>query len=178
MTIATITEGFSLQDFMANPPDRKEWVDGELVETTGMTTWHSFIQCRLARYWGNYAIECDRGGEVGVELPCRTERQARRPDVCYLTAELLNQCGETPVLLQSPPLISEIASPTDTAEELFAKAQEYLKSECQEVWLVFPESRRILIITRERTLAFEAGDVVSTQLVLTGFRVAVNELLA
>ena len=178
MTIATVAEAFSLEDFMANPPEHKEWVDGQLVETTGMTTRHSFTQCRLARYWGNYAIESGQGGEVGVELPCRTQRQGRRPDVCYLTAELLEQFGLPPVLPQSPPLIGEIASPTDTAEELFAKAQEYLESECKEVWLVFPESRRILIITRERTLAFEAGDMVSTQLVLKGFRVAVNELLA
>lgn len=79
---------------------------------------------------------------------------------------------------QSPPLIAEIASPTDTAEDLFAKATEYLESGCQEVWLVFPETRWILVITQNQTLAFRSGDVVSTQVVLTGFSVAVDELLA
>jgi Uma2 family endonuclease len=61
---------------------------------------------------------------------------------------------------------------------LFAKASEYLESGCQEVWLVFPESRRVLLITQNQTLGFNTGDVVSTQLVLRGFSVAVDELLA
>lgn len=178
MLAATLTESFSLEDFIANPPDRMEWVDGQLVEKTGMTVRHSRIQSRLVRYWENHINECGQGGEVVVELPCRTLKQGRRPDVSYLTTELLEQFGEAATLPQSPPLIGEIASPTDSAEELFAKAQEYLESGCKEVWLVFPESRRVLVETRSQTLGFNPGDVVSTQMVLKGFSVAVDELLA
>ena len=178
MLTATTTEGFSLEDFMANPPDRMEWADGQLVETTGVTVKHSRIQARLVRCWGNYLNECGQGGEVYVELPCRTLRQGRRPDVAYLTAELLQQFGEAAALPQSPPLIGEIASPTDSAEELFAKAQEYLEFGCEEVWLVFPESCRILVETRSQTLGFHPGDIISTQMVLKGFSMTVDELLA
>jgi len=91
---------------------------------------------------------------------------------------LLDQYGDVAVLPQSPPLIAEIASPTDTAEDLFAKATEYLESGCEEVWLVFPETRWILVITQNQTVVFRSGDVVSTQVVLTGFSIAVDELLA
>lgn len=178
MLSATVTESFSLEDFMANPPEQMEWVDGQLVEKTGITVKHSQIQARLARYWGNYVTQSGQGGDVFVELPCRTLKQGRRPDVCYLSAELLQQFGEAAALPQSPPLIAEIASPTDAAEDLFAKAEEYLASGCQEVWLVFPETRRILILIENRTLGFNAGDAVSTQLVLTGFNVAIGDLLA
>ncbi len=178
MLTATVTEGFSLEEFMANPPERMEWVDGQLVETTGMTVKHSRIQGNLVFYWKKYKIESGQGGEVYVELPCRTKNQGRRPDVSYLTAELLQQFGDAPALPQSPLLIGEIASPNDAAEDLFAKADEYLESGCQEVWLVFPETRRVLIITNNQTLAFHAGDVVSTQLVLRVFSVPVDEFLA
>ncbi len=178
MVTAIVTEGFSLEDFMTNPPDHTEWVDGKLVETTGMTVKHSRIQGNLLFYWKQYKIQSGQGGEVYVELPCRTNRQGRRPDVSYVTPELLHQFADLPTLPQSPPLIGEIASPTDSAEDLFAKAAEYLESSCLEVWLVFPESRLILILTQNRTLAFSAGDVVNTQLVLPGFSIAVNELLA
>lgn len=174
---ATVTDSFSLEDFMAAPPEHMEWVDGQLVEKTGVTVKHSWIQSRLVRCWGNYITNCGQGGDVLVELPCRTLRQGRRPDVAYLTAELLEEFGEAGALPQSPPLIAEIASPTDLAEELFAKAQEYLESGCQEVWLVFPESRRILILTENQILGFSLGNVVSTQLVLKGFSIAVDELL-
>jgi len=178
MLTATVTEGFSLEDFMANPPEQMEWVDGQLVEKTGVTIKHSQIQARLVRYWGNYITDSEQGGDVYTELPCRTLKQGRRPDVSYLTDELLEQFGNAPALPQSPPMIAEIISPTDAAEELFAKAQEYLESGCEEVWLVFPESRRILLLTQNQILGFRVGDVVSTQLLLKGFSVTVDELLA
>ena len=176
MTIALVKESFTLADFMANPPEGKEWVDGNLLEKTGMTIRHSKIQSRLARLWGNYLLESGQGDSVYVELPCSTLRQGRRPDVSYLVPELVEKFGNNATLPQSPSLIAEIASPTDSAEDLFAKATEYLESGCKEVWLVFPESNRLLIITPNQTLAFHSPDEVSTQVVLSGFRVLLNEL--
>ncbi|MEI2578738.1 hypothetical protein V5G28_008085 [Scytonema sp. PRP1] len=64
------------------------------------------------------------------------------------------------------------------AEELIAKSQEYLQSGGEEVWLVFPENRWIIVITKNQRLVFISGEVVSTQTVLKGFSVAVDELLA
>lgn len=76
------------------------------------------------------------------------------------------------------PLIAEIASPNDRAEELFAKAREYLGSGCQEVWLVYPETLWVIIITQERHLLLGSGEAASTQAVLQGFSVPVDELFA
>ncbi|HEY9701895.1 MAG TPA: Uma2 family endonuclease, partial [Allocoleopsis sp.] len=85
---------------------------------------------------------------------------------------------DDPSLPQSPPLIAEIASPNDSGEDLFAKASEYLSSGCLEVWLIFPESKIILIITSEQTLAFSNNDIITTQKVLTGFSINIEELLS
>lgn len=103
--------------------------------------------------------------------------RGRRPDVAYLTPELVAQFADVAVLPQSFPLIAEIASPDDSAEELFAKAKEYLQSGCQEVWLVFPETQWILVITTDQRLVFTSGEMVSAQKVLQGFTVSVDELL-
>ncbi|ACK65385.1 protein of unknown function DUF820 [Rippkaea orientalis PCC 8801] len=176
MTITLEKENFTLEDFSLNPIEGKEWINGELVEKTGMTIKHSKIQAKLAYYWKNYSLESEQGGEVYVELPCITLRQGRRPDVCYLTPELVDQFSHQATLPQSPPLIAEIASPTDSAEDLFAKADEYLGSGCLEVWLVFPESNRLLIVTQTQTLAFHEPDEVSTQQVLLGFKLLLSEL--
>ncbi|MEG4560552.1 MULTISPECIES: Uma2 family endonuclease [unclassified Microcoleus] len=175
---AVLSDNVSLEDFIASPTDDMEWVDGQIVEKNGMTAKHSRIQSRLDRSWGNYKDSSGQGGEVYVEVPCRTDRRVRRPDVAYLTAELVAQFGDVPTLPQSPPLIAEIVSPTDIAEEIFLKAQEYLDSGCLEAWIVFPESRWILIMTQTQKLTFNLGSTVSTQLVLPGFSVAVDELLA
>lgn len=168
----------SLEDYMLNPPEHMEWVDGQLVEKQGMAAKHSRIQARLARYWGNYMTSSGQGGEVYTEASCWTGERGRRPDVSYLTPELVEQFGDFTVLSQSFALIAEIISPTDGAEDVFTKVKEYLNSGCQEVWLVFPESQWVLVVTRQRQVLFNNGDVVSTQAVLEGFSVELDELLA
>ncbi len=179
MVTATVgTENFSLEDFMQNPPDGMEWVDGKLVEKNGMTLKHSRIQLKLGCYWISYIISSEQGGEVYTDVPCRTLKQGRSPDVAYLTPELLAQFGDSNVLPQSFPLIAEIVSPTDIAEEVFLKAQEYLQSGGEEVWLVFPESRLVMVMLQNQVLGFTSGEVVSTTRVLNGFSVAVDELFA
>jgi Uma2 family endonuclease len=179
ITTPNTIEFLSLEDFIAHPPEHTEWVDGKLIEKTGMTFKHGLAQGKLIRYWGDYLSSSGQGGEISVETLCRTNKQARRPDVAYISVELLEQVGGNfTILPQSFPLIAEVASPDDSAEELFAKSQEYLESGCQEVWLLFPENRLILINTESRWKLFNSDEVVSTQTVLTGFSIAIAELLA
>ncbi|MBD2744921.1 Uma2 family endonuclease [Coleofasciculus sp. FACHB-1120] len=178
VTAAVVPKNFSLEDFMRNPPENMEWVDGELVEKSGMTLKHGEIQGNLGFYWKSYTISSGQGGKVYTDVPCRTHKQGRRPDVAYLTPELVAQFGNVAVLPQSFPLVAEIVSPTDLGEDIFLKAREYLDSGCLEVWLVFPESRWVIVITQSQALMFTTSQVVSTQTVLPGFNVAVDELLA
>ncbi|MEZ2230937.1 Uma2 family endonuclease [Microcoleus sp.] len=168
----------SLEDFLVKPADRMEWVDGNLVEKTGMTFKHGLAQVKLARFWGNYKDSSGQGGEVITEVLCRTAKQGRRPDVAYITPELLPQSGNFTAFFQSFPLIAEVASPEDSGEELFAKAQEYLESGCLEVWLLFPEARLVFVNAGKNWQLFNGDEVVNTQKVLAGFSVAVSELLA
>ena len=123
-------------------------------------------------------LSSGQGGEVYTEALCGTNKQGRRPDVSYLTPELVTQYAGVTALPQSFPLIAEIASPDDSGEELFAKAKEYLESGCQEVWLVFPESLWIIVITQEQHFLLTLGEVISTQTVLKGFNITMDELLA
>ena len=178
VTATIISDKLALEEFTVAPPDNMELVDGQLVEKNGMTLKTGKIQSRLSRYWGDYKDSSGQGGEAYVEVPCRTNRQIRRPDVAYLTPELVAQFGNLATLPQSFPLISEIVSPTDIAEDIFLKAQEYLASSCQEVWLVFPESRLIFVMTQNQILTFRSGDTATTQQILLGFSIEVDRLLA
>lgn len=93
------------------------------------------------------------------------------------TPDLFAQFGDSNVLPQSFPLVAEIISPTDVAEDVFSKANEYLESGCQEVGLVLPDSQWVVIITGQQRFLFTKGEVASTQTILKGFSVAVDELL-
>ena len=181
MAPSTITSNgltiLSLEDWLENPAVGTEWVNGELIKKTGMTLQHSKIQSNLSFYWKTYKNSHELGGEVYTDVPCRTNKQGRSPDVAYLTPELVAQYGNAKVLPQSFPLSAEVISPTDLAEEVIAKAQEYLQSGGEEVWLVFPENGWIIIVTQNSRQIFISGEVVSTQKVLPGFSLSVNELL-
>jgi Uma2 family endonuclease len=179
----------SLEDWMDNPPDgtewvdgkliakHPEWVDGEFIEPNGMTLKHSQVQSRLVRQWGSFKDDHDLGGEVYTEAPCQTAKRGRVPDVAYLTPSLFAQHQNAKMLPQSFPLSAEIISPTDFAEDVVAKAEEYLQSGGEEVWLVFPESRWVIVVTSDTKLIFASGEVAKTQKVLLGFEVAVDGLV-
>ena len=168
----------SLEKFLAHPPERTEWVDGKLVEKTNTTFKQSATQSRLNYHWRNYMDASGKAGEVLIGLLCRTILHVRRPDVAYITSELLAQYGKDFITLpQSFPLIAEVVSPDDKAEELFAKAEEYLASGCQEVWLLFPEARLILVkVQQQDWRLYNCNDTIATQLVLKGFTTVVNDL--
>ena len=168
---------YTLEDWIQNPPEKKEWVNGQLLEKNDMTLKHSRIQAKLATYWRNYLNSSQQQGEVYTDVPCRTNKQGRYPDVAYLTPELEAEFGNEKVLPQSFPLSAEIVSPTDLAEDIIAKAQEYLESGGEEVWLVFPENKWVIVVTQESRLIFISGQVVNTQKVLDGFSILVDELL-
>ena len=94
------------------------------------------------------------------------------------TPQLVAQFGDYKVLPQSFPLIAEIVSPTDLAEEIIAKAQEYLHSGGEEVWLIFPDNHWIIVVTQRERIVFISGETVVTSSVLAGFSVPVDQLLA
>jgi Uma2 family endonuclease len=168
----------TLEDFLLAPVENMEWVDGELVEKVGMTVKHGKIQLDLGFYWKSHVRASGQGGEVFTEAPCQTLNRGRRPDVAYATPAFVTEIGNAASAPRSFSLIAEIVSPTDEAEMVFAKAQEYLQSGCAEVWLVMPENRYVFVMTAEKRLWFGAGEVVSTQGVLPGFSLAIDELLA
>lgn len=178
MVITTPSEAISLEAFLENPLDRFEWVDEQLIEKSEMTAKTGRIQAKLARYWGNYKDSSGQGGEVYTETSCRTIGRVRCPDVSYLPPDLVAQFGDFKVLPQSFPLIAEIISPTDEAEEVFTKVREYLESSAQEVWLIFPESRWLMVITATSQALLNEQQMVTTQIALPGFSVAIAELIA
>jgi Uma2 family endonuclease len=179
MTSATLIKTeFSLEEFITNPPEKTEWIDGQLLEKNGMTLRHGKIQLRLGRFWDDFKESSGQGGEVYTEVPCKTNKQGRSPDVAYLTSELVTKYGNVPTLPQSFPLCAEIISPTDLAENVLLKATEYLESGGEEVWLVYPDSKWVMIITQEGGLMFSSGQIAKTQKVLVGFEIAIDQLFS
>ncbi|MCJ2541486.1 Uma2 family endonuclease [Thermostichus vulcanus] len=169
----------TLEEYLANPIDKTEWVNDQIAEKSGQTLMHAKIQTRLLIRWSDYVETQQLGGMVLVEAPCQTRGRVRRPDVAYLSPDLIERFrDDVAILSQSHPLIGEIISPTDFGEDIFLKSQEYLGSGALEVWLVFPKSKHIFIQTQEQNLWLTEKETAKTQLVLPGFEIEVAELLS
>ena len=186
---AEVTGDLVIKDWMKNSEKKSEsfdeaeekydieWINQDLDEHKTPTLKQRRIIGNLYYYWRSYKDYSGQGGEVYNHVPCRTRLQGRSPDVAYITPQLVKHFGELEIFPQGFPLIAEVASPADIAEELIAKAYEYLTSGSEEVWLIFPENLWIIIVTENQRLVFTSGDIVYTQRLLNGFSVAVNELL-
>jgi len=169
----------SFEAWIESSAQGMEWVNGHLLEKTGMTLTHSRVQGNLCYHWRRYIEKQKLEGTIYTEAPCQTiGKQGRKPDVAYLTPELVAQYGNQKVLPQSFPLSAEIVSPTDAASEVFARAKEYLETGGQEVWLIFPENELVIVTTQDSHRIFGVVEMVTSQLVLSGVSIAVKELLA
>ena len=79
-----------------------------------------------------------------VEVGIMTPAGIRAPDVLWASDSFLAaQPGDEMPLSAAPQLCIEIASPRDSRPKLREKVPAYIAAGAQEVWLVFPRSRRV-----------------------------------
>jgi Uma2 family endonuclease len=166
-------------------PDRYEVVNGEIVEVPPMSGFASEIANRIHDELA-YQGRTLRGGRARMDMLFRLPLAAdatrnRRPDVTYITFERWPEDRPMPYRGDPvdvvPDLMVEVASPNDEADELVAKAYEYLEAGSRLVWLVFPRSRVLHAYeSPKRCRIFTLTDELDGGSVLPGFRVPMASL--
>lgn len=138
-------------------PDRFEVIDGEIVEIPEIGAYSSAVGNSTRDRLYDYSRE-KKTGRVFMDLSIRVpleedESRERRLDVCFVSFE--RWPAEKPIpysgnaLAFLPELVVEVASPHDSGDQLFDKADEYLRGGVRVVWLIYPLSKVGMI--------FEAG---------------------
>jgi Uma2 family endonuclease len=159
-----------------------EIVGGERVELPPMSAYAAMIASRLVSKLNAFAEPRGLGegvSELLFRLPLDQERN-RRPDVAFVTRERAK--GLTPPVDANawemvPDLAVEVVSPTDFAEDLLQKADEYFRAGVRIVWVIYPRLRLIHVyesLTEVRGL-LESGEL-DGRAVLPGFRLPLVEL--
>lgn len=160
-----------------------EVIDGIKVELPPMSTLASIVTNKLANSLEIYG----RGHKSGtaymeslIRLPIRRNRQ-RRPDVMFVTFD--RWPVDRPILATQsawevvPDVAIEVVSPSDLAEEIFEKMQEYFESGVRSVWIVYPRIRLIHVFDNMTTMrGFTVHDVLDGGSVLPGYRQPVAAL--
>jgi Uma2 family endonuclease len=104
---------------------------------TPPSVYHGLLQGRLCRI-----LASTLGGETLVEAPIATGMGLFAPDVAWASDRFLaGHRGESP-LMRAPELCIEVVSPSNSRQELREKIDAYLATGAEEVWIVYPQSKR------------------------------------
>jgi Uma2 family endonuclease len=163
--------------------DRKgfELIDGQWVEKS-MSNTAAIVGSNLhGRLFSH--IQPNRTGllmigDAAYRLPNTTENRLRKPDLSYVVAGRISpnrdEDGSWPI---APDLAVEVISPTEKAEEVETKLDEYLRAGVRLVWILFIPTRNVWAYKMDGTAKlYRSTDTLVGEDVLPGFAVPVAEL--
>ena len=133
---------------LADDENQYELVRGELMMMSPASPVQGRYAARLVGALGAYVEEHEWGevytAEPGFELQPEPEQTIRAPNVAFLRQEKIpppdQQAGFWPV---APDLMIEIISPSESAQEVQEKVQDYLAAGTRLIWLVYPPTRTV-----------------------------------
>ncbi|HEX7285828.1 MAG TPA: Uma2 family endonuclease [Candidatus Angelobacter sp.] len=120
--------------------------EGELLVEQGLTLRHNLVRQRIAMKLIHF-VESKQMGIVLEEMDFRLAAETvRNPDVAFVTAEHVKKIGldRSPVD-GAPALAVEVVFPSNSAQDMAKKTQQYLHAGCRSVWIVYPSLRLVEI---------------------------------
>lgn len=167
-------------------PDHYEVVNGQVVEIPPMSVFASEIANRLRDHLTVYALRTNSGrarNDMLFRIPLAEDQTRNRaPDLAFITFERWPPDRALPYRGNPvdvvPNLVLEVVSPSDFAEDVLAKAYEYLRAGVEVVWVIFPRQRHLYAYTAPDVAPrlYTAADQLDGGTVLPDFSAPMAEL--
>lgn len=164
-----------------NEEHRLEWEDGEIVDVGSSSRLNTVIAIRIATFLNVYVMAGKLGYVTGADAGYYLAgfKRLRRPDTAFISrsrAETLDGVAFD----GAPDLAVEVVSPD---EDVFRKANEYLRSGTKIVWAVYTDERVIYVMTLNEQGAvisqpFGMEDTLDGGAALPGFTLPVRDVFA
>lgn len=105
-------------------------------------------------------------------------KRLRRPDLSFIRfGRLQDEKLPDKTIQLAPDLAVEVISPTDSAEEVETKLDEYLRAGVRLVWVIYLPTRNVWAYKADGTAKlYRSGDTLPGEDVLPGFAVPVADL--
>ncbi len=150
---------------------------GEIIEATPSNTYSSGIGIAVASPLYLYVKAHDLGfvsGEAGgFDI---TEDITYIPDVAFVSKARQVEPPRKTLNPIAPDLAVEVISPTNSASEIQRKVLDYLAAGTLLVWIVYPETRTVVVHTSAGARTLTEADTLDGGDVLPGFTLPVRDI--
>lgn len=157
-----------------------ELVRGRLIPMSPANWTHGRLVARLTGALSEYAASHRTGEALSGEVGIYTHRDpdtVRGADVAFISNERLADVQSRSFLDVAPELVVEVISPGNTWQEMQEKLEEYFKAGAEQMWIVEPKPRRVLLYRDATTAeALGEGDTLRGEGVLAGFELPLTDL--
>ena len=153
---------------------KDELIAGEIVRMPPASQLHNVIKANVVEALMGF-VQANRHLDVKVVPEMAyvvTGHDTCVPDASVISKSRLNP-RKSKYISGAPELAVEVVSPTDKASHLKSKVDAYLANGSQSVWVVFPDSRSVVIHTSSSMRELKSNQILEDQL-LPGFSVAVS----
>ncbi len=156
-----------------------ELIDGRIIHMTPTGEEHGMIESNLVHDLRAFARQHKRGrvssGEVGIYIRRKPDR-IRAADVAFVSAGRLTGLSKG-FLDVAPELVVEIMSPDDRWQAMREKLADYFSIGVERVWVVEPQSRKVLVYSSTTQVAeLDEDDTLRGEGALEGFAMPVADL--
>lgn len=146
-----------------------EFVGGEVVKTKhAMDQTQFFILKNLVRFLNNLRkTKSLPDGELIAEGDMFFDENHRRPDICWLTDQQINDSrhGKN----STPDWVIEIISTNDQFNRMMEKMEDYERAGVKLVWHIFPKQEKVHIYRGKTMTICSSDDICSAEEVVPGF---------
>ncbi len=149
--------------------------EGELLMEPSPALRHNLMRQRIAMKLIQF-IESNHLGVVAEEMDFRLAPDTvRNPDVAFVTAEHLKKIDLDRSPVEGAPVLAvEVISPSNTAEDMAKKTQQYLRAGSQLVWIVYPKLRLVEAYSHEIVRQLHEPEVLKDDRLLPGFSLSMR----
>ena len=103
----------------------------------------------------------------------------RQPDVSVLSKERIRSTGDDDYFEGAPELAVEIVSPSDPADDLQIKVEQYLQAGAKQVWILYPKTKCVHVFFEGGSIAtFDDMQTLTGGDLLPEFSVKVGDLFS
>jgi Uma2 family endonuclease len=162
-----------------------EIVDGERREIPRLGALAATVATLLATHLNVFALPRKLGfAVVEAMFQLQAGRPQRRPDVAFVAMDRWRAShppadNDPPAWDVVPAVAVEVISPTNTADDIEKKLQDYFAAGVGLVWVVYPVLQRVYVYTSLTDIRIvTATDALDGGTVLPGFRLPLGDLFA